>query len=446
MLQKNKGLVMRILILFLFFIIVLIYNLFGEQDFKISGNFQLRTELDGRDFSDKTYPLSFTSMRTKIGLEKNLTKNISVFFQIRDSRLWGEAKNTIYNLKNLDLHQGYVQFDNILDEPMSVKAGRFEMQFRNGRYFSTNNFNYISRSWDGVLFSYDTKPFGINVFALTHSRSVDPYIGRAVPDTTQYPYPSKPEEGHNLYGFWSKFAFDKEHYLDIFSYYDFNRKRTSKGNYTSNRFMSGFYYKFSYDDFFTVLEGAYQGGEAGDQKNSSAPRIIQAFNVAGSLNYKIDDLTVGLNADVLSGTSEKDLNEGKYYRTFDATYQGKHSFYSGMDYFSDIQKSTNNRGLNDLFIKITYDVKPWTFIFEGHNFTTNKAYRLQNNEKSRDLGNELYLITRVNLLKNASLEWGKAVFIPGEVMKDVYDVKKNDGNYDRTDPSFWTYLMMRVSF
>ncbi|HOQ48879.1 MAG TPA: hypothetical protein PLV01_03510 [Candidatus Kapabacteria bacterium] len=86
---------MRILILFLFFIIVLIYNLFGEQDFKISGNFQLRTELDGRDFSDKTYPLSFTSMRTKIGLEKNLTKNISVFFQIRDSRLWGEAKNTI---------------------------------------------------------------------------------------------------------------------------------------------------------------------------------------------------------------------------------------------------------------------------------------------------------------------------------------------------------------
>jgi hypothetical protein len=81
-----------------------------------------------------------------------------------------------------------------------------------------------------------------------------------------------------------------------------------------------------------------------------------------------------------------------------------------MDYFSDIQKSTNNRGLNDLFIKITYNMNPWTFIFEGHNFTTNKVYKLQNNNESRDLGNELYLITRVNLLKNATLEWGNAVF------------------------------------
>jgi hypothetical protein len=77
--------------------------------------------------------------------------------------------------------------------------------------------------------------------------------------------------------------------------------------------MSGFYYKFSYNDFFTVLEGAYQGGEAGDQRYSNAPRIIQAFNVAGSLNYKIQDLTIGLNADILSGTSEKDMNEGKFY-------------------------------------------------------------------------------------------------------------------------------------
>ncbi|MCX8054483.1 MAG: alginate export family protein [Ignavibacteria bacterium] len=439
---------MRTFLLTTSLLILSVSYLHSEQDFKITGNFQLRTELDGRDFSNKTYPLSFTSMRTMIGIEKNLTKNISAFFQIRDSRLWGEAKNTIYNLKNVDLHQGYVQFDNILDEPLSVKAGRFEMQFRNGRYFSTNNFHYIARSWDGVLFSYDTKPFGINIFALTHSRSVDAYIGRATPDTSQYPYPSKPEEGHNVYGFWSKFAFDKEHYLDLFSYYDFNRKRTTKGNYTSDRFMSGFYYKFSYNDFFTVLEGAYQGGEAGDQRYSKAPRIIQAFNVAGSLNYKIQDLTIGLNADILSGTSEKDMNEGKFYRTFDATYQGKHSFYSGMDYFSDIQKSTNNRGLNDLFIKITYNMNPWAFIFEGHNFTTNKVYKLQNNNESRDLGNELYLITRVNLLKNATLEWGNAVFIPGEVMKDVYDVNRNDGigNYDRTDPAFWTYLMMRVSF
>ena len=437
--------------LFLPFIIsfLTIINIsYSQDDFKFSGDVQIRSEIDGRDFSNKTYPLSFTTMRTKIVIEKQISKNISVFFQVRDSRIWGEAKNTLGNLKNVDLHQGYVLFDKLFDKPISIKAGRFDMQFRNGRYFAINNFHYITRTWDGLLFTYDTKPFGINVFAMTHSNSVEKYISRAAPDTSQYPYPSKPEQGHNVYGFWSKFAFDKEHYLDLFSYYDFNRKRTPKGNYSSNRFMSGFYYKFAYKSFYTVLEGAYQGGEAGDQIASKAPRIVKAFNVAGSLNYKFDNLTIGINADILSGTSQKDMVEGKFYRTFDATYQSKHSFYSVMDYFSDIEKSTNYRGLNDFYLKIIYNIKPLSFTFEGHNFSTNKAYTLQDGKKSQLLGNELFLISRVDLLKNASIEWGKAVFLPNDVMKDIYDVNKTNGakNYDRKDVSFWTYLMLRVNF
>jgi hypothetical protein len=38
------------------------------------------------------------------------------------------------------------------------------------------------------------------------------------------------------------------------------------------------------------------------------------------------------------------------------------------------------------------------------------------------------------LLLNGEMQY----FIPGEVMKDVYDVNRNDGigNYDRTDPHF----------
>lgn len=418
------------------------------DEWKFSGQFQMRTELDGRDFSNSTYPMSFTSMRTRLGVEKQLTSNISAFVQIQDSRVWGEPKNTTGNLKNLDLHQGYVDFKNIMDIPLNVRAGRFEMQFRNGRILSSNQFNYVARSWDGIKINYDTKPFGIDLFALTHSNSHN-YWGSAIPDTTQYPYPSKPDQGHNVFGFWSKFVFDKEHYLDLFSYYDYNRKRTAKNNLTSNRFVSGVHYKLSLGGFYTLLEAAYQGGEAGDRKTSNSPLIVNAFTATASLNYKISDWTFGLNFDMMSGTSTKDLSEGKINNTYDATYQGKHAFYAGMDYFSNIAKGTGNRGLNDIFLKITYEPKPFIFIFEGHNFTTNKKYLLQDRlTTSNKLGNELYLITRVNLLKNSTLEWGNSVFLPDEVMKDIYDVNKTDGfeKYDREDIAFWSYIMLRVGF
>ncbi len=415
-----------------------------SDDWKFSGQIQLRTELDGRDFSNKTYPASFTTMRTRLGVEKQLTSNISAFIQVQDSRIWGETKNTVASIKNVDLHQAYVDFKNIMDVPLNVRAGRFEMQMRNGRIFASNQFSYISRSWDGVKINYDTKPFGIDIFALTHSSHT--YWGGASP--SQYAYPAAPDEGHNVYGFWSKFAFDKEHYLDVFSYYDNNRKRTPKNNLTSNRFVSGIHYKFSVDNFYSLFEAAYQGGEAGDRTTSMAPMQVKAYTAAVSLNYQFDDLTIGINADVNSGTSEKDLREGKINNTYDASYQVKHSFYGGMDYFNDINKSTGSRGLNDIYLKMVYDQKPFSFILEAHNFTTNKQYRIlhgtDRGSLSRKLGNELDIIARVNLLKNTTLEWGGAIFLPDDVMKDIYTVGPIISNPERTDPAFWSYIMLRV--
>src|ERR1039457_501079 len=40
------------------------------------GQIQLRSELDGRDFSNKTYPLVFTSLRTRLGLKANISDKI----------------------------------------------------------------------------------------------------------------------------------------------------------------------------------------------------------------------------------------------------------------------------------------------------------------------------------------------------------------------------------
>ena len=54
------------------------------------GQIQVRSELDGRDFSNKTYPLTFTSLRTRLGLKADISDDITFYahpFQFRQEDL-----------------------------------------------------------------------------------------------------------------------------------------------------------------------------------------------------------------------------------------------------------------------------------------------------------------------------------------------------------------------
>src|SRR5690606_28676727 len=80
----------------------------AQDDWKISGGVQLRSEIDGRDFSDITHALTFASLRTRAAVSKTVAGKINFFAQVQDSRVLGEEPNTLASTDNLDLHQGYI--------------------------------------------------------------------------------------------------------------------------------------------------------------------------------------------------------------------------------------------------------------------------------------------------------------------------------------------------
>jgi hypothetical protein len=171
-----------------------------QGDWNITGNLQLRSELDGRDFSHDTYPLTFTSLRTRVGVEKAFS-NLSFFAQIQDSRVFGEERGTLTNIRNLDLHQGYVTLSDLFALPLSLQAGRFEMVYGTERFFGAVGWHYIGRSWDGARIRL--KPgFNLDVFALTMIDNQG-YIANATPSA--YTYPSETVPSTSVYGFWSSF-------------------------------------------------------------------------------------------------------------------------------------------------------------------------------------------------------------------------------------------------
>ena len=69
---------MNKIILIISFYIFCKHSFAQELDgWKLNGQIQLRTELDGRDFSNDTHPLTFASLRTRWVLRKHLIKKFS---------------------------------------------------------------------------------------------------------------------------------------------------------------------------------------------------------------------------------------------------------------------------------------------------------------------------------------------------------------------------------
>jgi hypothetical protein len=84
----------RIILTITFFLITVSGTTLAQKDlgdgWSLSGKVQLRSELDGRDFSNSTHPLTFTSSRIWLGVKKDFKKKLSLYIQIQDSRVFGQ--------------------------------------------------------------------------------------------------------------------------------------------------------------------------------------------------------------------------------------------------------------------------------------------------------------------------------------------------------------------
>jgi hypothetical protein len=402
-----------------------------QGDWNITGNLQLRSELDGRDFSHDTYPLTFTSLRTRVGVEKAFS-NLSFFAQIQDSRVFGEERGTLTNIRNLDLHQGYVTLSDLFALPLSLQAGRFEMVYGTERFFGAVGWHYIGRSWDGARIRL--KPgFNLDVFALTMIDNQG-YIANATPSA--YTYPSETVPSTSVYGFWSSFNPAAGNQMDPFFYYEISREKDSEGDPVLSRYTAGINYFFRVQNFAITFEGAYQFGR---MRQPFGSFDVSAYLLSLQLMHTANPFRIGAGSDMLSG-SEPYPGTGEYtYRTFDPAYGTNHKFYGFMDYFINIPRNTNNAGLHDFYI--TALLNPADSKFSGqiwlHHFTTNKTVADRN-----VFGQELDLTLSYNFVKGTSLTWGGSLFFPGDLMKYNFRLP---GNNLREDPAFWSYLMISAS-
>jgi hypothetical protein len=411
-------------------LLILVFTLFITQlsaqdktEWSIDGQLQLRSEVDGRDFSDLTYLLSFTTLRTRVGLKAGISDKLFFYAQAQDSRIFGEERNVTSNIKNLDLHQGFIKIVEPFRLPLTMQAGRFEMAYGTERFFGTDSWTYIGRSFDGVIFSFgsDSK---LDLFALSTSLGIS-YVTN--PSPASYNYPEKKDTSSSIYGFWWNNKLGTRNVLDIFTYYDINR-RQSNGKYPDNKTATlGFNHKGDYGTFSTITEAAYQLGRRGGIYSLAYFISIQAA-------LEFEAIKAGLGADILSGTNPKKQNRNT---TFYNSYGSIHNFNGYMDYFFKSPSSAYLLGLNDYYISVKLAPKKYAFMIGAnfHHFSSN-ASSLYNGSM---LGDEIDLTFSFNLLSKTTLTWGGSVFMPGKLMKAF-------SGGARQDNGLWSYIMVTSNF
>ncbi len=416
-----------------------IFPAFSQNDFKFSGEFRIRTELDGRDFLNRTYPQSFTASRIRFNAEKVFFEHITIFLQIQDSRVFGQEKNTLTDLHNLDLHQGYIKITNLFEDSIYLQVGRFELFYGNNKIFGPNNWHNVGRSHDGLRFGYESKKFSIDGFLTTHTNFLNYRAGAA--DIANYDYLEAPADtGFNIYGVYSKLKPSGMHNFDLYGYYEWNRKRPNGSDYLLQRYTFGVTYSLNINPFSAYVETGYQTGKI---YSGSKRREIAAFMILASVKYYFEPLSVSLNADINSGGKPTD----EKYKLFDNPYSTKHNFQGFMDFFTGLNNSTfvtGIYGLNDYFLRIEW--KPSESKFTGqldiHYFTTFEKTSSNKNA----YGPEIDLVVNYNLYKSLTLQWGSGVFIPDDVMKELYRSLPQRGQVDIWNPAFWTYLQLNFGF
>ncbi len=409
---------------------------FAQKDlgdgWKIFGQIRLRSELDGRDFSNSTHPYTFASSRIRFGVQKSFEGKVILYIQAQDSRVFGSEPGTLKSSANLDLHQGYVMLNGLFGWNWLIQAGRFEVVYGTERFFGAVGWNYVGRSFDGIRFVLAPKVWDLHLFGLTVRESVN-YIGNANPGI--YPYPQEPTPSHSIYGFWKITRFNKNQKLDVFGYYDVNREKVIGDTSKLSVGTVGGSYWGTFGRFSTIVEAGYQFG-------SKEGKDLSAYLVSASAYYKTGITKLGLAADILSGTNPDD--QSTKMNTFNPAYATNHKFYGFMDYFIGIPKNTLNLGLNDFYAILFVQPKDskWEFGANLHHFMSNKSANVflveeQNSVETSTFGQELDLTVKYAFVKGTTIVWGNSFFFQGDLMKAMY--------FPGEDVAYWTYLMLTAS-
>ena len=412
----------RFLLIYLLSLLIPTSSIFAQPNtgkVKLAKQIRTRGLFDGTDFNNETPAKRLTLLRVRLDAAFQPAENISTFVQLQDSRSYGSEPNTVTSLQNIDLHQAYIQANNFLIDPLTLKVGRMELAYGGQRLIGSVGWHNVGRAFDGTLLQY--KANGKLQFDLFGTKLVQ----QANPDDVE-------DTGSYFGGIYATIKPKKSHHLEFYALGELNRDETIQGEDDLRRLTIGTHDKGKFSAIDYEVEVAAQLGKRHNIQ-TKASQDIAAYMLTGSVGYTINTKhkpRFAVSYDYLSGQEVGD----KDYKAFDTLFATNHKFYGFMDYFLNIPVNTGGAGLGDLMARFSIDPhEKFTVKADFHQFNSAKKVNDKNN-----YGQEVDLTLVYRYHKVLGFTFGVSMFAPGELIKARFD--------GSDDLAFWSYLMTTANF
>jgi hypothetical protein len=423
-------------------------NLFAplSERIEITGEVRVRGEyrsvVDYKTDSGIDGDTSFTLLRTRLTVDAKVNDWLRGYVQFQDSRTFGEEFSTTADNRSsfdnhdtgTDLHQGY--FDARLDGflgglPLTLRAGRQEIQLGSGRLVDTCAWGNSGRSFDGIRLILAGDPWAINVFGATIK---EPYYAAGTRSHT--------DEDQLFGGLHVTYTGIEKHTLDLYAY---------GRDFADNSFRGEDHPAESGDRKDLTCGARVLGrlgpvdyeGEAAGQAGRYAYDDELACMVVGRLGYNFDSVSwkprLGLEYDFASG--DEDPADGER-GGFDDMYGLRHLVLGFADYTgrSNLHAFMAQAGMKPF--------KDWTVGVDYHYFLLAEkkdAWRASDLSVMRrdpagksgdELGSEIDLQAAYKT-KNFDLCFGGALFLVGDYVRETTDREKD---------AIWLFMSAAVKF
>ncbi|MBD3299349.1 MAG: hypothetical protein GF341_11880 [candidate division Zixibacteria bacterium] len=396
---------------------------YAESPVTITGEVRGRFEADKKRFAEDAHTQTFTLLRTRVGVLGQVNENVSGFVQFQDSRMLGGGvtftedgqSGSLVNKANVDVHQAFVQLDELWAGGPGLKAGRFELNLGNQRVFGAVGWHNIGRSWEGVQSFLNRETFRADAFWLKRTELND-------------------ETANNDYDILGGNLVFRRMDAEVFAIYEHEYYTALSGPpFLLERMNLGFFIDRQFQRVRIVSNGVVQFGEYNTYYiNAAVLRDILAYLLTAEVEIKLDarvkpKLSAGF--DYASGDDTPSDNDRSTYNNL---YYTGHKFRGHMDYFI----TSRPEGLLDLIARGSISPAPgWRLGLDAHYFRSAADYLTEAGEDTNAIGAEFDLHASTTRVAGANIAGGASVFFPSE------DFAGADN-----EPGLWGYLMVTVQF
>ncbi|MBI4701789.1 MAG: alginate export family protein [Deltaproteobacteria bacterium] len=369
---------------------------------------------EGHDFTEGRVSDTLRH-RARVGLSAMWADRVGALFQIQDVRTFGEESSPLgdYSAGGLDVHQAYASLLPLAE--VELRLGRQEIAFENERLLGAADWNEPGRSFDALRARYEARGLWVDAF-YAKLREGAAGLGLA-------PGSSVAGDQH-LMGALVHYEIMAELSSGIMALGERDQV-TGKRLYSVGAVLAGDVGKKL---FHYSAEGYYQFGKAyGDISHSA---FLAAATARVTLPLAADPY-LEAHADMLSG----DADPGdRLDRTFEVSLATNHKFFGEMDFFTDMERDTGERGLRDVGGALGASPVDGLDLRAAYHFFQAMASRP---DELTDFGHELDIKAAYRFWEHASVAALYGVFFPGDIKKaGVPDVRPEHFVYATLDVVF----------